>query len=52
MIKCKKCQGICKPSKAFINTYSQGITTTSDKTYCVNLVNCHKCTQCGHSFTI
>lgn len=60
MEKCRKCNGNCKPSKAFNNTlvlswdfdkndYGRRGTTQS-RVGKATLVECMKCEDCGHSF--
>ena len=46
---CKKCGGICKPSKGILNTHNIQ-TNDLNKEFETKLVDCLKCESCGHSF--
>ena len=58
-MKCKKCGGQMKPSKAIAPTYT-GIPDFPGDKHCVTispggpgkLVDCLKCEKCGHSVSI
>lgn len=58
-MKCKKCNGQCKPSQALNNSLvssndfgndSNSRGTTQSRLGEAKLVDCEKCTNCGHSF--
>ncbi len=59
MIKCRRCNSECKPSKGLLNQLvsfndfdndagSRG--TTQSRVGKAILVDCYKCINCGHSF--
>lgn len=59
MIKCRRCNSECKPSKALLNQLvssgddlfeagSRG--STMSRSGKAILVDCYKCVNCGHSF--
>lgn len=52
MNKCKKCDGIGKPSKGYGNAYSRPEPPGNKAIHfgCGDLVDCLKCSSCGHSW--
>ena len=46
---CKKCGGICKPSKGILNIHNIQ-TNDLNKEFETKLVDCLKCESCGHSW--
>ena len=48
-MNCKKCGGTCKPSKGYLNTHNIQ-TNNKNKEFETKLLDCIKCTSCGHSF--
>ncbi len=59
MIKCRRCNSKCKPSKALLNQlislgddlFEAGdVGSTQSRSGKAILVDCYKCVKCGHSF--
>ena len=46
---CKKCGGICKPSKGILNIHDIQ-TNDLSKEFETKILDCIKCTSCGHSW--
>lgn len=60
-ITCKKCKGECKPSTALENTWVSSDDfggdafqpgSTISKIGQPVIIDCYKCIECGHSFTL
>lgn len=50
-VECRECGGNCKPSKGILNTHD--IRTQNPKEeFKTEILDCLKCEDCGHSFTI
>jgi len=55
MVLCKKCGGVCNPSKAlkeqmFVMLDDRGVPETQGFFAEPKITDCFKCVKCGHSF--